>query len=260
MKNIKMLVVTHKPYNFPKSNLYFPIQVNAEKNSDLGYLKDNQGDNISLKNQNFCELTALYWAWKNLDCEYIGINHYRRYLSTHSKNEIRKAKTEKEKFDLILTEEEILDNMKEYDVLVPKTKLYTKNVYSKYAQQHHIKDMDNCRKIIEKKYPEYLESFDKVMKQKEYAICNMCVMSKENFDNYSKWLFDILFELEENTDLSDYSPLQKRIYGFLSERLFNVWLDKNNMNVKTLNMVAMEHDSFKVIVKKSFKRVLHQKS
>lgn len=84
MNKTQILGVTHKEYQFPKDALYTPIQVNAQKNKDLGYLKDNEGDNISFKNNNYCELTAMYWAWKNLSCDIIGINHYRRILGIKS--------------------------------------------------------------------------------------------------------------------------------------------------------------------------------
>lgn len=260
MKKIKMLVVTHKKYKFPDNEIYFPIQVNSSKSCNLGYQTDSDGENISNKNKNYCELTALYWAWKNLKCDYIGINHYRRYMSLKSKKEIKKAKTNEDKFNIILSQKEIEEQMKHYDVLAPKTNLYIKNVYSKYAQQHHIKDLDNCRKIIASKSPEYIEAFDKVMKQKSYYICNMCVMSKNLFDKYCEWLFDVLFELEKITDLTSYSPLQKRIYGFLSERLFNVWIEYNNLNIKSVNMVSLEHDNLKAIIKKATRRILHKKS
>ena len=243
----------------PKEKIYVPIEVNANKLPDFGYLKDNKGDNISDKNAHYCELTALYWAWKNLDCDIIGICHYRRYLSTYSKGDIRKAKTIDDKLKLILSKKEIISLLQEYDVLAPTQKLITKNVYTKYQQQHHIKDLDNCRKIIKKKYPDYVKAFDKIMNDKEYCICNMCVMDKRKFGEYCEWLFGILFELEKITDLTDYTPLQKRIYGFLSERLFNVWLEKNQLKIKKLNIVALEHDSIQSIINKSYHRILHKK-
>ncbi|MCS4465828.1 DUF4422 domain-containing protein [Clostridium botulinum] len=71
--NIKILVATHKKYSMPKESMYLPIHVGCEGKKDLGYIGDNTGDNISLRNSNYCELTGLYWAWKNLKCDYIGL-------------------------------------------------------------------------------------------------------------------------------------------------------------------------------------------
>ena len=133
------------------------------------------------------------------------------------------------------------------------------NIYENSPEQMHWRLANEIARI-EKKYPNYLSTFDNVMKKKDYCICNMCVISKKKFDNYCKWLFDILFELEKITDLSEYSPLQKRIYGFLSERLFNVWIAHNNLNVKPVNMICLESDNLKTIVKKATKRILHKKS
>ena len=259
MKKINILVVTHKKYNFPQSDIYKPIEVNSNVLPDFGYLKDNDGENIADKNANYCELTAMYWAWKNLDCDVVGINHYRRYLSLHNATKIKQAKEFNKKLSLILTEKEIDDILNDYDVIVPYTKLLTKNVYTKYCQQHFKKDIDNALNIIKTDYPEMSDSVDKVMKSKKYAICNMCVMNKELYNEYCEWIFDVLFKLEQITDMDGYSKLQQRLYGFLSERLFNVWMDYKNLKIKEANMVAMEHDNLKALWHKAWHRLLHIK-
>ena len=90
--NIKIIVATHKKYWMPSDPVYFPIHVGAEGKKDpmghpldLGYIKDNTGENISDKNKNYCELTGLYWAWKNLNADYIGLAHYRRHFTVKNK-------------------------------------------------------------------------------------------------------------------------------------------------------------------------------
>ena len=86
MKSVKIIIATHKKFNEPKdTNLYLPVYVGAEGKDDLGYQKDNEGDNISKLNPYFCELTGIYWAWKNLDADYIGLVHYRRFFTTKKK-------------------------------------------------------------------------------------------------------------------------------------------------------------------------------
>ena len=81
-------MATHKRYWMPNDSIYFPLQVGAAVNKtksgkplSLGYSKDSTGDNISSKNANYCELTGLYWAWKNMSADYLGLVHYRRHFS-----------------------------------------------------------------------------------------------------------------------------------------------------------------------------------
>lgn len=257
-KYIKIYVATHKEYDFPEDDLYVPIHVGSEGKKDLGYLKDNTGDNISLKNKNYCELTALYWIWKNdTTSKYVGLAHYRRYF-------VKKTKrvSKDNKFSNLLTRSDVEELMDKYDVVVSNPfRLYVKNVKTKYVQQHYLEDLENCERVLKKLKPEYSEAFDKTMKDKQLCICNMFIMSKKLLDEYCEWLFDILFELEKITDLTGYSPLQQRLYGFLSERLFNVWLNYHKeLKIGKLPIQSLEHDSLKIIVQKSYKRIMGIKS
>ena len=81
MADIKILVACHKPSELPQNELFLPIQVGAAlATRTLPIAQDNTGDNISDKNPTYCELTAQYWAWKNLQADYYGLCHYRRFL------------------------------------------------------------------------------------------------------------------------------------------------------------------------------------
>ena len=79
--DIKILVATHKKYRMPEDNIYLPIQVGAEGKQSFGFQRDDAGENISSANPRMCELTAVYWAWKNLNADYIGLVHYRRHFT-----------------------------------------------------------------------------------------------------------------------------------------------------------------------------------
>lgn len=256
-KNIKILIATHKQYKMPNNEIYVPLHVGAEGKQDLGYLKDNTKDNISKKNPNYCELTGLYWAWKNLKCDIIGLAHYRRYFT--AKEQISKITVDNfEKY--ILDEDEINDILKTNDIIVSKYSTFFKNNRNFYKEIHHIEDLDITREVLKEKYPEYLECFDRRMKSHKLSICNMFVMKKKIFDEYCDWLFDILFEVEKRTDIENYTTHQKRIYGFLSERLLNVWLDKHNeLRIRHLKIISLEHDSLKVLIPKAIKRLFHIK-
>ena len=219
-EKITIYVATHKKAEFPKEKIYKPIRVGSALNSDdFGYQRDDIGENISNKNKSFCELTATYWIMKNDKSDIVGLTHYRRYFFKKHKNN---------KLENVLSEKEIREILKEKDIIVPNSTFIIKHNAEKSWEKTHIKkDYDECRKIIAEKYPDYVEAFEQFSKSRFLYICNMFIARKEIFDEYYKWLFDILFELEKRTDISNYDDYNKRLFGFMSERLFKVWLLKH---------------------------------
>lgn len=219
-EKIKIYVATHKKAAMPEQAIYQPIRVGAALNKeDFGYVRDDTGDNISNKNKNFCELTATYWILKNDHSDIVGLTHYRRYFFKKWKNN---------ELTNVLDEQDIREILKEKDIIVPnKTFIIKHNAEKSWEKTHIKKDYDECRKIISEKYPDYLDAFNKFSKSRLLYICNMFIARKEIYDEYYNWLFDILFELEKRTDISNYDDYNKRLFGFMSERLFNVWLIKH---------------------------------
>lgn len=253
--DLKILVATHKKYQMPEEKIYLPLHVGKEGKAELGYQGDNTGDNISLKNSNYCELTGLYWAWKNLSCDYIGLSHYRRYFT--NSNLIQRISNKSNKFELILKKSEVENLLKKYDIILPKKRnYYIETIWTHYKNAHKIKDLEETRKIIEEVYPQYISSFDEVMNGKTLHLYNMFVMSKQDFNDYCKWMFNILFELEKRIDISDYDNYQKRIFGFLSERLFNVWILNNKKNIYEMDVINIEDINWRVKIFNFFKRKL----
>lgn len=233
---IKILVATHKQYWMPEDKIYLPIHVGRVEKADLGYLGDDTGDNISAKNANYCESTGLYWAWKNLKCDYIGLCHYRRYFA----HAVSGSDMEKKKL-AILQRTDYEKLLKQYDVILPKQRNYfIETVRSQYEHAHNKNDLALTEQIVAELYPEYSEAFCKVMGRTKLHIFNMFVMKKEKFDEYCQWLFTILFELEKRIDISSYSQYEARVFGFLSERLLNVWLEKQKLKVKGIDVVFLE--------------------
>ena len=241
MKDIKIIIATHKNYFMPSDDMYLPLHVGKSGKEKLGYQGDDTGDNISLKNANFCELTGLYWAWKNLPNDYLGLIHYRRFFSVKSRTERKKNPLE----TLYLTREEASQLLSQYDVIVPsKRNYYIETLYSHYAHTLHAKHLDVTREIIAEKCGEFLGSFDAVMKQHGAYMFNMFIMSKELVNNYCSWLFPILFELEKRIPAEQYSVFHARFYGRVSELLFNVWLKQysqsKSLKVKSIPFIYGE--------------------
>ena len=234
MKEIKVIVATHKKYDMPNDKLYLPVHVGAEGKEEIGYEKDNKGENISLKNPNFCELTGLYWAWKNLNAKYIGLSHYRRHFSSKKINK-------KDLINSVLTLKEADELLSKTDIIVPKLrKYYIENLYSHYDHTMYIEPLDITGNIIEEKYPEYKLEFDKLKKRTSAHMFNMMIMKKDKLDEYCTWLFDILFELEKRVDNSKYDSFHARFYGRVSELLLDVWLNTKGYSYKEVKVISME--------------------
>ncbi len=240
--NMAIYVCTHKKFDFNLLNYYYPIQVGAFNKNDLGYLKDNTKDNISNKNSNYCELTGLYWLWKNDNHSVVGLTHYRRYFFRNLIDFKKKN---------VLNKNVIENKLKKYDIILPKKKFYRDSMYEIYQRDHYIEDYENTRKVIEKFYPEYLSDFDTFSKSHECYLFNMFICKKEIINEYCDWLFKILFELEKITCVDLYDSYNKRIYGFISERLFNVWIMHNNLKIYECNVYNTESSSFFVQTIKS---------
>jgi hypothetical protein len=239
--------ITHKPIPYLNNGLYQAFQVNCEKNPIIydGIQQDNTLDNISLKNDNYCELTACYWLWKNLDdIDYIGLCHYRRYfnffpnklsLKPSAQKRITPANLEKHKISTVSIEKQkniILNDLKSYDIILPKARKLKISISEDYIVNHRESDLVKVKEIIVSKYPDFEKSIiDYLDNNRLFYQCNMMITSKKIWDDYHAWLFDILFELEKNVTIPEDS-FQRRIFGFLSERLFNLYVLHYNFKIK----------------------------
>lgn len=238
MKTIKIIIAAHKKYQMPKDDMYFPVHVGAEKKENIGYTPDNTGENISSKNAFYCELTGLYWAWKNLDADYIGLSHYRRHFTCARKI----PKTENEKFSILLNKDQVEKLLENTDIILPKKrKYYIENLYDHYKHTMYIEPLDETRKIIEEQCPEYLTEFDKLHKRTSAHMFNMFIMKKEYLDKYCEWLFKILFELEKRIDPKQYDAFHARYLGRISELLLDVWINTNNLSYKEIKVIDMQN-------------------
>lgn len=234
--DIKIMVAAHKPYWMPEDSVYLPVQVGAagKESIDPAWQRDDEGENISALNPYYCELTALYWAWKNLQADYVGLCHYRRYFG----HRVFRGSLEK-KHKAIFSRADYERVLEKADVIVPKKRnYYIETVYSQYAHAHRASDLEDIKGIIAQRCPEYLPIWDKVMGRRRVHILNMFVMRTENFHAYCEWLFPVINEFASHFDLAD--PYARRLFGFSAERLFNVWLEKQQLRVVDVPIVMFE--------------------
>jgi hypothetical protein len=222
MKQMAIYVVSHKKIDdkFPEG--YRTIIVDANVNKVTGDCYDNIGDNISSKNGSYCELTALYWLWKNSKDDYIGIDHYRRFFMNG---------------DNLLSAGKAAEIVKNGTVIVPKIEKFGQNIGTKYWTTSGYKsDLTVIREAISKYSPEYSHDYDVIMNQNKLHCYNMLVMNKEMYDAYCEWLFNVLTIVEAKLDAQhrgadDRNGYYRRVYGFMSERLLNVYLLHNRINI-----------------------------
>lgn len=246
--NIKILICCHKPCELPQNpdGIFLPIQVGAAiSDVALGMQRDDQlngkpCDNISAKNKSYCELTALYWAWKNIkkiypNLEYIGLNHYRRYFKFTLSSRIADFKPEKDVLQYKLNERKILCNLQCKKSIISKPNYYPYCLAVDYCTCHISEDLHTVEKIIHELYPEYDSAmYDFFYRNNKLAHYNMFISTWDLFDKYCTWLFSILAEAEKRIDISNYNEVQKRIWGYLAERLFNIYLIKNKIDIKKM--------------------------
>ena len=238
MKKTKIYVVTHKKVDISKYHLdsvYTLIRVgNYGKEENTGLLSDRTGIQIADKNPYYCELTAMYWMWKNdIESDIIGLCHYRRYFTkVQLSNDSR----------YFLTENDIHNSLQQYDAIIPQKEYCYRGAYAGYLDCGKKNDLILTKKAIQKLYPDYIPFFESAF---EFSAgnypANMIITSKQIFDAYSKWLFDVLFYVEEHTDLTGYTAAEARIYGYISERLLGVWLAKNRVKTQCMRVVNTEN-------------------
>ncbi|MDE7330695.1 MAG: DUF4422 domain-containing protein [Lachnospiraceae bacterium] len=241
-ENIKIYISCHKKCYLPKHDLLYPIQVGAAKSKKRfpNMLHDDEGENISAKNQSYCELTAQYWAWKHEEADYYGFFHYRRYMSFSEKqfkaNKFQDVEmeylTDNALKKLNLDKDTMIKKINQYDIIttppvnLPKLHRDLHNNYDQYVltPYQYKEDIEVLLDIIKEKYPAYYDTaYSYFYKEKYGYYCNMFIMTKELFHDYSEWLFTILEEHEKRRDYSEYTIDGKRISGYLAERMFGIY-------------------------------------
>ena len=241
-QRVRLFVTTHKNVNRFESDIMQPVQVGLHEGSYRfpWAFHDDEGENISDRNPRYCELTTQYWAWKNVDADYYGFCHYRRYFdfsdTPHKENpygeimddyiDARAAK------EYGLDDKNIEQIVRQYDVITTPfgdlTKIIDKHgtprALWEAAPLLHDDDLLRCYRILCKMYPDYKEDADAFFKGNKACFCNMFIMKKEIFFDYCSWMFPILEEFDKNTNYSAYSKEALRTPGHLSERLLNIYL------------------------------------
>ena len=230
-------VCHHKEGPYLKNDLFMPIHVGAAKATlrHVDWYRDDSGDNISEKNPSFCELTALYWMWKNVSADYYGLMHYRRFFNFNLGDHSSYSET-----SLAVGEKRYGWNVGHLEHICRDHDIFTSpfwNVhpvglghavqtnYDFYAREHLSKDLDLVLDIIKADDRDIYHSCLDHIHGSRCNFANLTVMERRFFDQYCEWLFAILFEAEKHVDTSSYDKYQKRIWGFIAERLLGAYVN-----------------------------------
>ncbi|HEB7538874.1 TPA: DUF4422 domain-containing protein, partial [Campylobacter coli] len=273
--SIKILVGYHKPAVLLKDEILTPIHLGralateASKDGEMSkedfewmcknMIGDDTGDNISHLNRYFCELTGIYWAWKNYDKlgnpDYIGFMHYRRifdfcgdsaklplngefnipelsYIDDCDKN-------------IYLNNTNIINTFLECNGVVFKAQNINPYLHYEHAGDFlKIKDYDTCLKIIDKKFCKYSNASKEYNNGEVSYFCNMFVMLREDFFEYCSFIFGVLFECQRLIDIGKYNAIEQGVFGYLGEWLsgiFFTYLKGKECLLKELDVIYIKN-------------------
>lgn len=233
---VKIFVVAHKPFEMPKGKELIPILVGRAyscfKDEMADMIGDNTGENISEKNVQYCEMSAHYWIWKNVqDTEYVGVCHYRRY------------------FGIDITDENVAEVMGGADVLMVEPSWYMDSVYSYFAKFMGAENMTILWMAMKKLYPEYVETLESVCDGVMFYPFNMLLCKKGLFDKYAEWIFSVLGECEKYVKPSPYTN-GRRALAYMAELLTGVYFIHRGMRIKSVPYYRIE-DGRQILVRRT---------
>lgn len=257
---IKIFISYHKEGEILSSDILTPIHVGAAVSPlKLDMQRDDTGDNISLKNERYCELTAQYWAWKNTESDYYGFMHYRRHFAFREIPEpvglggvtILPRINEEYKNYIGLSDNEIYAAVKDYDVILPMP--IDSSAWGTLSNEVQFSSLDNlhavdfdlaCQTVLEL-YPEYENAVSEFRNGTKAYWYNMFIMRKEIFRDYCTWLFHILEETEKKTDFTYFSEQEMRTLAFMAERLLSIYMiklikDHPSLKIKHLKVTLLK--------------------
>lgn len=213
-------------YEFPE--WIVPLQVGAALTTDrVCELCDNQGVHISAKNVNYCELTALYWMWKNrlslnekpregFDSEkkeYYGLFHYRRILDISDRDLFR-------------------IKYSEVDAILPFPTLCEPDIKEHHSRYIKESDWNAMLKALKELQPSYAAAYEEIFSQQYFYNYNMLIARKHVLKDYCSWLFPILERTEELSTPKGWERADRYI-GYLGESLMTLYFlfHKDDLNI-----------------------------
>ncbi len=177
---------------------------------------DNVGDNVSDRNRQMCELTAMYWIWKNAEQEFVGLEHYRRrfILPDDWESSFAEGKV---------------------DVILPVPLYVRPSLAGNYVARHERRPWEAMLKHLREQHGQ--ECYDAAVDFFEnsgcYSPCNMLIARQGVFYEVCEFIFPIIFAVMDECGTID-DKYQNRYPGFLSERLISFFFYYNRDRFKVV--------------------------
>ena len=241
--DIKIIIACHKAFQVADGEDYIPLQVGAAGKKGIrvkecpgahvpkahqetgAILRDDDGDNISEKNPYYCELTGLYYGNTKNNI----LNYSPEELEALVAELGDKKFREHGAFESVLSHDEAVALLTRADIVVPKKRrYYIESLYSHYAHTLDGMHLDFAKEIVVQSHPDYIKALEKVYNRTWGYMFNMAIMPKKELNDYCTWLFDILEQLESKIDVNNLDAFSARLFGRVSEILFNVWVEKRH--------------------------------
>lgn len=245
--------------------IYVPVRCGAtfDHENPMGIQGDDTGDNISQKRMSFCEFTVQYWAWKNVQADYYGLCHYRRYLSFSPKQYKTDEYTmvhvpvltpgSKKKFNLL--DRAYMERLiSDYDIItseyapvekIPVRSKQSHTVYELWNDQNGFffekSSVERLFTLIDRMAPEFSQSAREYFSGSLHRGFNCFVLKRELFERLCAFQFPIMFEFEKHLDTTGYTQMMLRTPAFLGEMMYGIFMyhvtTKEDWRVKELQLV-----------------------
>ena len=224
--DVKVVIAAPKGCWLPKDPLYIPVQIGPSEDGDAP-----GGDSIRDRHAGYGDLTALYWAWKHLDAEYLGFSRHDCLFTLRRFGADRKN---------ALTLDQARLSLNGAEVLLPRRRKYrVETSYGQYVRVHRAEDLDRLRALLEERWPDYLGAYDRSLRRTSGHRDNLCVMRRDLMDRYCQWLFDVLEALEARTPPERFSAGDPHVFSYAAERLLDVWLEVNGVKYREIPCLTL---------------------
>ena len=239
--------MTHKETDIPSIDNYIPLLVGGVNHPDLFglYESDDSGDNISYKNDSYCELTGLYWMWKNTSHRFLGLVHYRRFFA-----EVHRLLKIKDVYYSvgapsyrIYEENELISKLESKELLViesPKLPWGNRKILESVTGSEIWTDLDT---LIKTNYPEYFEYYIVSCQNHNHIQCNMFFGNRTLVEEYCKWIFTLLDSLDKMHVENTGDRYHNRELGYIAELLFDVWIKRNRVTYEVVDCIVTSNSN-----------------